>query len=282
MDLPDNQEKDQTKQSSGADLATALSKSFDAVNSAAHAFQAYRASIDNLVRRILPPIAELRAPLLSPELRERLRVLAEESRKGQQILDAGFLPNRFVPWQLVNFEGDADLHPDVISQVLRQEWDGIRNQLESDAETQTHDDLGATVLKEALAAHEHGLNRAVVRLIMPEIERIIRQHFGDGRVDDTWISKKFLKDAGELPVGLFFGISGGFTTYSHVSEHLFASVKTMDDVARYSNDSIPNRHATIHAVVPYDTWQASVNAIFLLDFILVLTGRVLPYATPQE
>ena len=49
--------------------------------------------------------------------------------------------------------------------------------------------------------------------------------------------------------------------------HLYEQVKNEADRTELAANSIPNRHAAIHGLVPYSTEKSSLNSIFLTDFV---------------
>ena len=52
-------------------------------------------------------------------------------------------------------------------------------------------------------------------------------------------------------------------------EHMYAQVDD-DNREEFEQNAIPNRHATLHALVPYSTHKHSMNMIIMADYLLQL------------
>lgn len=264
----------------GSETKAMMADAFGAVRQMNPVLQNYQqnmAEVAASIRGALLDFQTIHDAIVASQPALQLRAIAAERARVKRILDAGYLPNRHVDWTKLHADVPEDDFGSNIEALVHDNWDEIEARfLENDYGDLDGDDSIA-VMREALIAHRAGLYRAVVRLVMPEIERSVRLHFGDGRVNDTKIPAEFMKETAELPAGIVFGISGGYDTFRYIEENLYASVRTPDLLADYAANPIPNRHATVHGLLPYNSWQASVNAIFVLDFYLLLIGRVLPY-----
>jgi hypothetical protein len=208
--------------------------------------------------------------------------LARDIRERNAALAAGILPHGLIPWE----ELDLDMEPRClcarICDVTTSNWDEISSRLEEKVAAYNVNEESKFVLREALSTHQNGLHRATVRLIMPEIERMVRFHFGDERVDDTWIAKAFLKDVAELPVGMVMRIERGLDMFMRLHEHLYAKLKTAELVEEFADDPIPNRHAALHGLIPYNRVENSLNAVFMFDFLMELVSVSIPYSSKHE
>ena len=131
------------------------------------------------------------------------------------------------------------------------------------------DNEAKATLGEALAAHGLGLYRCTCRVLLPEIERVIREdwvgiHDPKSLKEDTFkkeINKKSLSD---------FVLSGpqDLVLFGPFANHLFAWVNSREEVGQ---EAIPNRHAATHGWVSYSSKQHSLNTLILADYVFRLT-----------
>lgn len=125
---------------------------------------------------------------------------------------------------------------------------------------------------EALELHEIGHYRPVVRLLFPEIERVARKElFPDWNKSLT--SLKELRDAAGNHLGFstFGSIEYSWHLFAKVSRHLYEYVN-LDrvSIAKYENDPVPNRHASLHGTVVYKTVNNSLNAIIMAETMFII------------
>jgi hypothetical protein len=50
-------------------------------------------------------------------------------------------------------------------------------------------------------------------------------------------------------------------------EHLYVNVYTEEELQKVARDAVPNRHAALHGLVPYKTFQNSMNVLIMGDFM---------------
>lgn len=205
------------------------------------------------------------------------RVIAEVFKSGTRnklILAAGWLPHASTgigPDELPEAEGLRER----IEQHYRENWGTISEELTASLGDLLIDEEAKACFREALDAHGHGFYRCVVRTLLPEIERVARVYFGvpvDHGLprDKKAISR--LKDAlGDLPLSVLGGANGSRTaSLGKFLQGVYRNINSPEDVEKARADHIPNRHASIHGIVSYGSYQHSINAITMTQLVFAL------------
>ena len=205
------------------------------------------------------------------EATERIQPFVEKFREWNRIVDAlnevGWLPYRSAPVHYVEECGeDFALLENRIADHYRTRWCEIRNDMESRLANYHIDDEARATFNEALSAHQAGLYRCVCRLLFPEIERMI----GAGRGGSRRMLEE-LTGTGDLS-DFAFKERFGYVLFGRIVNHAYERVMTDEEVARFEQDPVPNRHAAMHGLVAYSTHKHSMNMLILTDYVF----RILP------
>ena len=212
---------------------------------------------------------------LSPALHDACAGMARQARNAKKLEDAGWVAHVSTPWGRVDTcDGDAEALHDLLSQHYREKWPEVRRDIEARLADYEIDAEAVATVAEALQAHDAGFYRCVCRVLIPEIERVVRRELHDDRMDRIASQERLRKLVGKLPSSSV-GLPGLYklNPYRRLSSHLYANVTTDEDRRRLTRDPVPNRHAAVHGLVVYSTMQSSLNAIFLADYIfLVITA----------
>jgi hypothetical protein len=183
----------------------------------------------------------------------------------------GWLPYRTVPFTQYFREcgGDIAALTTCISSYYEHHASVILQDIALQLPAYDIDNEAKETLSEALSAHEYRLFRCSCRVLLPEIERVIREDWlGIQEVKtlsqallEGEINKKSLSD---------FVLNGpqDLVLFGPFASHLFSWVASRADVAQ---ESIPNRHAAAHGWVSYSSSQSSLNTIICADYIFRLT-----------
>ena len=106
------------------------------------------------------------------------------------------------------------------------------------------------------------------RALVPEIERAVRLNLHENLVDRRLNIKDTLtRGIDDLPMSSACDLSSETLQSETLENHLYEQVKNEADRTELAANSIPNRHAAIHGLVPYSTEKSSLNSIFLTDFV---------------
>lgn len=195
-------------------------------------------------------------------------------KKGELIEEAGWLPHYTSPFDKIAVEDDPARVSALLEQHYTENWTDVKAQFVSKLATYDVDDEAKETFLEALELHEIGHYRPVVRLLFPEIERAARKElFPDWNKSLT--SLKELREAAGHNLGLstFGSIEYSWHLFKRVSEHLYEYVNLdPSSVAKYENDPVPNRHASLHGVVVYKKVNNSLNAIIMAEMMFLIVS----------
>lgn len=192
--------------------------------------------------------------------------------RAKAMEESGWLPHYTQPDDLFPPAVDTPTAHAVLDRHYRDNWPTIEAQFRERLAGYLFDDEAKACFREALTAHGHGLYRAVPRLLFPEIERLSREHLRELFIDSTMITS--LKEPREKAENLGFSNlfrSGVFSLriYAKFTSHLYARVKTPEELAAAELDPVPNRHAALHGLVTYSSMQSSLNALIMAEFAML-------------
>lgn len=196
--------------------------------------------------------------------------LARDATLAQRMADAGWLPHYTTPFdRLGGEEVGSDAVAESLTAYYRDHWPDVRAAFVEHLERYDLDAETKASFMEALGTHEHGFYRATGRLLFPEIERVARIEFHDGSASARITSIEELRKQADnmsphdTDVPGFFGLQ----LYDRLIDHLYSYASDPEKVAILAKDPVPNRHATLHGLVPYSSMQNSINALIITDFI---------------
>ena len=202
--------------------------------------------------------------LASPYIEE----IAKLSSNCKKLNEAGFLPHYSIPFEELEKDRDITELTAYLETYYVENWPQIRDDIQRRVDDYEVDDEAKNTFREAVQAHEHGLYRCVCRVLFPEIERVSRVELHAGSLKAITSQKELQEIAGNLdtsqtePRGMY-----ALEFYSKLTEHLYEYVSTPEAAAKAEQDSVPNRHATVHGVVSYSSLKNSLNALFMADYI---------------
>lgn len=231
------------------------------------------AEADENCRRVMEPFLEM-----TSQVRENFR-------RAQLLERAGWLPHVTTPFQMIKtFEGEAAEFSPLVESYYRDNWKEVREILVARITSYQIDEEAKAAFDEALNAHEHGLYRAVCRLLLPEIERVARVELNGGALGDVLDASgkrmpllAYLQEVVGNELSLSEMEPNGFFAlqlFGRLTEHLYIRVRDEEQVRRMEADTVPNRHAAIHGLVVYRTFKSSVNTIFMTDYIFQMISLI--------
>jgi len=213
----------------------------------------------------------------------------KDSKKADAVQAAGWIPHPTIPI--------ADIEPDmaaaridaILTAHYRANWSTVRETMSKSVASTAIDAEAKATFEEALAAHEAGLYRSVVRVLFPEIERVARETvYGGSRKELVGTGAGRKNNAGlrdfrealmsKLPVGVALGTPFALTVVQKMYEHLYTYVpEDPAGLAVFERDPVPNRHASQHGFVAYSSEQNSINMLAMADFMFHVIMRVHGY-----
>jgi hypothetical protein len=201
-------------------------------------------------------------------LRPRLAWWAKEDAKCRRLEKAGWLPHSTSPEIQDQTLSEDDVRI-IVEAYYREKWGIVKSAFLKAILDYQIDEEAKETFREALLAHETGLYRCVPRLLFPEIERVSRVQIHACALERIASQDKLREAIGKLtPAELSSAGVYGLRLYFKLSHHLYAHVKDAESLARVLADStIPNRHATVHGLASYSSFQSSMNALIITDFL---------------
>lgn len=198
-----------------------------------------------------------------------------------RVLASGYVPHYTTPWQSLQEGQDEQVGPRV-EEHYRNKWAEVSEVLQNRVQAYQVDDEAKSTYREALLTHSHGLYRSTVRVLFPEIERVVRTEFFSNEVRSLASLKEVRQAAGDLPAQEITDFDFGIQLLGLVDEKLYNRVETPELVMQARSDTIPNRHAALHGLAPYDNVKNSVNMLIMTDFMFHVISRIKRYAEPTR
>lgn len=204
---------------------------------------------------------------IAKEMEPMVQAVVLSDRIAEASKVSGWLPFRNVPYAQYHreSEGEMDAFSVRVSCYYHNHSQDILRDIDSQLLKCDVDEEAKATLQEALKAHEYGLYRCVCRVLLPEIERVIREDWlGIERIEplkqrsiEKGIDRHHLED-------FILDSPADVVLFGHFLEDLFVWVKDRKQVQlRYT----ANRHAATHAWVSYSSMQYSLNTILCADYI---------------
>lgn len=175
----------------------------------------------------------------------------------------GWFSHYTIPKDILTENQDNLELNDILIDYYRKNWYVVRQAIEQKLDTYLVDDEAKAAFRECLDAHENGFYRLVCRSSFPEVERVIRIEINRNNVGRLSVEKLMREHFDDLPISVFPDGQLGYIGYKQMTMHLYEQVNSEDDRQRFVGHQIPNRHASIHGLIPYSSVQASLNSISL-------------------
>ena len=194
------------------------------------------------------------------ELRARLLVslaIADASEKS------GWLPYRTVPLEQLFADGDMDAFAYRMDSHYRAHGMDIVRDVGSTMTTYDVDAEARATLAEALKAHEYGLYRSCCRVLLPELERVLREDWLRNKPVPL-SPKALITKVNQYELHDYILDKCGLVLFGKIFTHLFERFEHLDAP---QHDMTPNRHAATHGWAVYSTEQHSLNTIICADYV---------------
>ena len=177
--------------------------------------------------------------------------------------ESGWLPYHALPMDRVFGDGEAEFEAfgDLLDAYYRAHGMDIVRDVASAMASFDVDDEAKATLREALHAHEHELYRASCRVLLPEIERVIREDWLGIKGVQALTQKALMTLPEHIELGDLAGEFGDLVRLGGIS-NAFAWFETIE-----SPGPAPNRHAATHGWAVYDSEQDSLNTIICTDYV---------------
>ncbi len=194
--------------------------------------------------------------------------------KAQLAASLGWVVHHTLPAAVLDDVAEEDLDEAILTHY-KHTWAEVRTAIEQDTSGYLVDQDSKDTMTQALSAHEQGLYRLVPRAMVTEIERATRIQLNEKIVEQGLdIKGTILAEVDDLPISSFHDISSGVIQYKALKNHLYKHINDENDRRQFAASPIPNRHATVHGLVPYASEKSSLNSIFLTDFVFLAITQI--------
>ena len=192
----------------------------------------------------------------------------------------GWLPYRTAPFQLHFFlkhPKDRNEAHSSLSEYYEDSSSEILQDIETRIEGYDIDSEAVAVVKEAVQAHREGLYRSTCRVLLPEMERVIRADWLEIEklipVSEKHIRNGLQKQRLEDVV---FDFPHDLVLFRIFHKHLFVPVHKTNP----GDASVPNRHAGTHGWMAYSSMKDALNAIICADYVFRLVSSLKNPSSP--
>ena len=210
---------------------------------------------------------------LIPDWIRAARILTAESAT-LQFENAGWFPHGTFPTEVFDeSRSEAEIDRKVLSHY-RENWIAVHESIENELSGYLINEREKSVLRQALQAHGSGLYDLVSPTLFSEVERVVRVHLHENKLGTISVGREVANRIAELPISALPDRLVGYVGFDLVSRHLYANIRTDDQRERFSNLSIPNRHAVIHGLVDYRPEKNSLNSIFYASYVIQLITAI--------
>lgn len=202
--------------------------------------------------------------------------LARMEQKTSTLNANGWIPHPTIPLDLLpeSPENEYETSENIIS-YFDAHWDEVQNIFIGNLDTYKADDCTKDILLQILHAHGQRHYHLVVCGVFPEMERITREALKLTPTKSLSKQKELCKRILEIPLHEI-PASWHFVLrlINHLEGHLYKNINNINSLKSLEENKIPNRHASMHGMVMYNSVQSSLNAIFLLDYMLAFVGII--------
>lgn len=220
--------------------------------------------------------------------------LQAERAKARLVEDEGWLPHETMPFDRLDAAAVAAGEVDALVEAhYVDNWGDVEAAFNASVGGYDIDAEAKATFAEALAAHRQGMFRVAPRLLFPEIERVVSAEFhggrhyaasSGGRRGRPITNLRDLRETiREMPGGEILAHAFAIELLGKLEAHLYERVEDdAVDVARVAADPVPNRHASLHGLVVYNSRKSSLNVLIMTDFIFHLVSRLKKYVLSNE
>ncbi|PZP83528.1 MAG: hypothetical protein DI582_10835 [Azospirillum brasilense] len=206
--------------------------------------------------------------------RPLLKEIQRMDKHRQRMEKAGWLPHTTTPFDRLE-ETDEQDDAVMLEAYYRENWQEVKQAFLESLQEQDIDNQAKAVFVQALEAHGHGLYSLIARALFPEIERVARIELHRDEAMAVVTSQKTLREKAKTLTLSDHGLMGywDYELYKALN-HIYDYCNTVEHASAFALLPVPNRHATIHGHVVYDTLCSSMNALIVTDFVFRLITAI--------
>ncbi|MBM7482335.1 hypothetical protein ACVWWI_004354 [Bradyrhizobium sp. USDA 3686] len=195
---------------------------------------------------------------------------------GSKLANAGWAPWIHAP---VRELLDSEDPVAAFERWTSSEWRSIASKLTENAENYALGDSPKRTMQAAILLHENGYYEQVPRVLFPEIEKCVAEHFYQGRIPHEENQLPEFRSIIEMIWGLATtgfallapALGVGRDQMQILALHSYMGSSKKNPAASLPNaDCFPNRNRVLHGWKSgdYNTPKASLNSLFLFDIML--------------
>ena len=194
----------------------------------------------------------------------------------------------WLPYHTVSIDFVEECGEDVaslerhLSKFYAENWNTIRQDIESRIDQYHISEEAKATFREALAAHDSEHYRCVCRVLFPEIDRELRRHFFEDEAGPIYSEKMLRKLTSRGALEDYMPREAyGLILFGQLVNHLYKRIDN-NNRGQFEQNDIPSRHASIHGLVHYKTYKHSVNMIIMADYLFQILTSTANLPSPQE
>lgn len=154
-----------------------------------------------------------------------------------------------------------------VEDYVEQHRDELYDTLDGRFRSYRIDDQKRSFALQLIEAHRHGLFHLIVPAVFPEIERCAREVLGLGAGKGSKIVIAALTERiGNLPISKI-GVLHTLSALSLMDEYFYKTIRPEGDSDQFRG--MIHRHGSQDGLLRYSSSRDCLNAIFLLDFVLL-------------
>ena len=200
--------------------------------------------------------------------------IGQSDRIKKASAQCGWLPYRTIPFKTYSEEADGSIEvlANLLSHYYGNNEELVLEDIESRLEAYSVDYEAKATMKEAIRAHQHKLFRCSCRVLLPEIERVLREYWMQTSGVRTLNKNKFDSDVMDSPLGhlVLDGIHD-LVLVDYITGRLF---EWINELNLHQQEHIPNRHVAAHGWLSYSSNQNSLNTIICTNYVFGISSRL--------
>lgn len=249
-----------------ADLSGVLTKQARQITETFRALQERQAADVAKIREAFEAISANWQPIFADSQKNQI---AKEALRET----SGLLPHATTPWEQF-LEDDPALFGPAVVDFYKESWDAIEDKFRRDLQDYDVSDEAKRAMSDALTCHRHELFRPVVLTLLPYVEMEFRKAFNIDVGGNAASLQELREMIWDLPAGIVLSHAAPLDLLEILDAHFYDKVKTIETLSRFQADKIPNRHAAIHGLIEYGSFENSLNTLIVADYVFFIISQL--------
>lgn len=187
---------------------------------------------------------------------------------ARRMVASGWIPHPVIPiWQMMGPEKDSKKVCAAVTEYVNGNREELYTNLLNRFTSYRVEPDGCDLAKQAISAHRAGLFRLIVPSVFPEIERCARSTLGLGvKSSGKQVIDNLIEQIGKLPISEMDAFLAS-EALELMDRQIYQSLQGSGDYTPFQE--MPHRHGSQHGLFVYKSSRDALNALFLLDFVLM-------------